>query len=204
MFNKSFLEELFKPQERHSYTATKHLFTKLAHSSVMKLNENSMSKLFDLMVMGVKFQIISTTIPEELYHVTMKHWQHRGDLHRRLQDLVREHVQRLYGVRLHDDQAEPAGFLPRQTREGLAVHSGEDPVVDGTLNIFYTGIGPIFSQKPGKVTYYNKGKVRETDELTIESAEEYEKNPFTKRLQGATDECLGMNMYAENRGALCS
>jgi len=73
MFNKTFLEELFKPQERHSYTATKHLFTKLAHSSVMKLNENSMSKLFDLMVMGVKFQIISTTIPEEIYHVTLRH-----------------------------------------------------------------------------------------------------------------------------------
>lgn len=73
MFNKAFLEELFKPQQRHSYTATKHLFTKLAHSSVMKLNENSMSKLFDLMVMGVKFQIVSTTIPEELYHLSLKH-----------------------------------------------------------------------------------------------------------------------------------
>mmetsp|Transcript_34670 Transcript_34670/g.34299 ORF Transcript_34670/g.34299 Transcript_34670/m.34299 type:complete len:133 (+) Transcript_34670:20-418(+) len=80
MFNKSFLEELFKPQDRHSYNATKHLFTKLAHSSVMKLNENSMSKLFDLMVMGVKFQIVSTTIPEELYHLTLRHLQEVEDL----------------------------------------------------------------------------------------------------------------------------
>lgn len=80
MFNKTFLDELFKPQQRHSYTATKHLFTKLAHSSVMKLNENSMSKLFDLMVMGVKFQIISSTIPEELYHLTIKHLDEVGKL----------------------------------------------------------------------------------------------------------------------------
>jgi hypothetical protein len=55
MLSKTFLEELFKPQANHPYAATKTLFTKLAHSSVMKLNENSMSKLYDLMVMGVKW-----------------------------------------------------------------------------------------------------------------------------------------------------
>ena len=73
MLSKSFLEELFKPQTVHPYAATKTLFTKLAHSSVMKLNENSMSKLFDLMVMGVKYQIIQTVTPEEVYNVTLTH-----------------------------------------------------------------------------------------------------------------------------------
>lgn len=73
MLAKSFLEELFKPQTMHPYAATKNLFTKLAHSSVMKLNENSMSKLFDLMVMGVKWHVISTVTPEEVYFVTLTH-----------------------------------------------------------------------------------------------------------------------------------
>lgn len=213
MFNKSFLEELFKPQERHSYTATKHLFTKLAHSSVMKLNENSMSKLFDLMVMGVKFQIISTTIPEELYHVTMKHLEELYKLvpgsiaETYIDDCKTLFVNMCKGFTAYDftmiKQNLLAFFQDRHVKVSLFIQE-KIQSLDGTLNIFYTGIGPIFSQKPGKVTYYNKGKVRETDELTIESAEEYEKNPFTKRLQGATDECLGMNMYAENRGALCS
>jgi len=57
----------------HPYAATKTLFTKLAHSSVMKLNENSMSKLYDLMVMGVKWQLIQTVTPEEVYQITLNH-----------------------------------------------------------------------------------------------------------------------------------
>jgi len=32
-----------------------------------------MNKLFDLMLMGMKYQIISTTTPDEIYHVTMTH-----------------------------------------------------------------------------------------------------------------------------------
>ena len=80
MLAKTFLEELFKPQNMHPYSGTKTLFTKLAHSSVMKLNENSMSKLFDLMVMGVKWQIVQTVTPEEIYHVTMTHLEEVGKI----------------------------------------------------------------------------------------------------------------------------
>jgi len=76
--------------------------------------------------------------------------------------------------------------------------------LDGTLNIFYTGTGPIFSQKPGTITYYSGGKVRDTDSLNIESSENYEENQFTKRMQGTTDPNLGLNMYAEKREPLCS
>jgi hypothetical protein len=39
----------------------------------MKLNATSMGKLFDLMLMGVKYQVIETSTPEEIYHVTMTH-----------------------------------------------------------------------------------------------------------------------------------
>lgn len=213
MFNKSFLDELFKPQERHSYTATKHLFTKLAHSSVMKLNENSMSKLFDLMVMGVKFQIISTTIPEELYHLTMKHLEELYKLvsgsvaETYLDDCKTAFVSMCKGFTAYDftmiKQNLLAFFQDRHVKVSLFIQE-KIQSLDGTLNIFYTGIGPIFSKKPGTVVYYNKGKVRDTDELSILSSENYESNTFTKRMQGATDEHLGMNMYAENRAAICS
>ncbi len=53
--------------------STRQIFEKLAHSSIMKLNATSMNKLFDLMLMGMKYQIISTTTPDEIYHVTMTH-----------------------------------------------------------------------------------------------------------------------------------
>ena len=53
--------------------ATKAIFKKLAHSSIMKLNDTSMQKLFDLMVMGLKYQMQLTVQPEELFHITTKH-----------------------------------------------------------------------------------------------------------------------------------
>jgi hypothetical protein len=213
MFNKTFLEELFKPQERHSYSATKHLFTKLAHSSVMKLNENSMSKLFDLMVMGVKFQIVSTTIPEELYHLTLKHLEEVNKLventpaEEYITDCRTQFVNMCKGFTAYDfmmiKQNLLSFFQDRHVKVSLFIQE-KIQSLDGTLNIFYTGIGPIFSQKPGTIKYFSRGEIRETDELHIESSENYEPNPFSKRLQGATDEHLGLNMYAEKRAALCS
>jgi hypothetical protein len=39
----------------YTMQSTKQIFEKLAHSSIMKLNATSMQKLFDLMLMGVKY-----------------------------------------------------------------------------------------------------------------------------------------------------
>lgn len=53
MFNKKFLEELFKPQELYSKKALRTVFDRLAHASIMRLNQASMDKvsqLFDVLV----------------------------------------------------------------------------------------------------------------------------------------------------------
>ena len=68
-----FVEELFRPQNLYTMNATKQIFKKLAHSSIMKLNDTSMQKLFDLMVMGIKYQLQLSVQPEEIYHLTIKH-----------------------------------------------------------------------------------------------------------------------------------
>ena len=73
MLASAFVEELFRPQEMYTMNATKQIFKKLAHSSIMKLNDTSMQKLFDLMVMGLKYQVQLTVQPEELYFITAKH-----------------------------------------------------------------------------------------------------------------------------------
>ena len=36
------------------------MFDKLAHASIMRLNSNSMDKLYDLMTMAVKYQVTKT------------------------------------------------------------------------------------------------------------------------------------------------
>jgi hypothetical protein len=47
MFNGKFIEELFRPQELYPKKAVKHIFEKVAHSSIMRLNEASMDKVCD-------------------------------------------------------------------------------------------------------------------------------------------------------------
>ena len=45
MFNEKFIEELFRPQPVYSQKATRLVFDRLAHSSIMRLNTNSMDKV---------------------------------------------------------------------------------------------------------------------------------------------------------------
>ena len=58
LFSSQFIEELLRPQAIYSLAAARQVFERLAQSSIMKLNDNSMSKLFDLMVMGLKMQLM--------------------------------------------------------------------------------------------------------------------------------------------------
>ena len=73
MYNKMFIEELFRPQDVYSMHSTRQIFDRLAHSSIMRLNESSMDKLFDLMTMGFKYQMLACSYPQELLHVTINH-----------------------------------------------------------------------------------------------------------------------------------
>ena len=73
MYNKMFIEELFRPQDVYSMHSTRQIFDRLAHSSIMRLNESSMDKLFDLMTMGFKYQLMACAYPQELLLVTLNH-----------------------------------------------------------------------------------------------------------------------------------
>jgi hypothetical protein len=73
MISPKFVQELFRSQPMYTMQSAKQIFEKLAHSSIMKLNKTSMQKLFDLMLMGFKWQMQSCCKPVEIYHVTMKH-----------------------------------------------------------------------------------------------------------------------------------
>lgn len=54
-------------------TSVRQVFDRLAHSSIMRLNEASMDKLFDLMLMGFKYQLLSCAYPGEMLQVTRNH-----------------------------------------------------------------------------------------------------------------------------------
>uniref|UniRef100_A0A8C5LTX1 Organic solute carrier partner 1 n=1 Tax=Leptobrachium leishanense TaxID=445787 RepID=A0A8C5LTX1_9ANUR len=73
MFNKAFMEELFKPQELYSKKALRTVFDRLAHASIMRLNQASMDKLYDLMTMAFKYQVLLCPRPKDILLVTFNH-----------------------------------------------------------------------------------------------------------------------------------
>lgn len=73
MCARKFIAELFKPQALYSSTSVRKIFNSLAHSSIMRLNTASMDKLYDLMCMGFKYQILSCASPDMLVQVTLNH-----------------------------------------------------------------------------------------------------------------------------------
>ncbi|XP_029475530.1 protein OSCP1 isoform X2 [Rhinatrema bivittatum] len=73
MFNKKFMEELFKPQELYSKKALRTVFDRLAHASIMRLNQASMDKLYDLMTMAFKYQVLLCPRPKDVLLVTFNH-----------------------------------------------------------------------------------------------------------------------------------
>lgn len=73
MFNKRFMDELFKPQELYSKKAMRTVFDRLAHASIMRLNAASMDKLYDLMTMAFKYQVSLCLRPNDVLLTTLNH-----------------------------------------------------------------------------------------------------------------------------------
>jgi hypothetical protein len=76
-----FLVDMFRPQAPTPPRELRGVFERLAHSSIMRLNSSSMGKLFDLMSMGVKFQVLGSGHPSRVpLHVTTAHLAHIKDI----------------------------------------------------------------------------------------------------------------------------
>ncbi|XP_067281969.1 protein OSCP1a [Pseudorasbora parva] len=73
MFSKAFLEELLRPQDPYSHRALRTVLTRIAHTSIMRLNPASMDKLYDLMTMAFKYQIVLCPRPQDLLLITFNH-----------------------------------------------------------------------------------------------------------------------------------
>ncbi|KAF0720497.1 hypothetical protein AaE_010306 [Aphanomyces astaci] len=73
MYNTKFISELFRPHHMYSNVSTRQIFDRLAHSSIMRLNQSSMDKLYGLMRMGFKYNILACSSADQLVQVTMNH-----------------------------------------------------------------------------------------------------------------------------------
>ncbi|GFH29455.1 predicted protein [Haematococcus lacustris] len=125
MFDKDCIDKLFVPCELYSTSAVRKCMDALAHSSIMRLSETSMDKLFDLMMMGVKYQIMCSTKLEGILQPGPA--EQRGGA-------GAADVRRAGTRRAAPAAAKPDALLPRPQGQGLAVLAGGHPVNDWAVD----------------------------------------------------------------------
>ncbi|XP_077454697.1 protein OSCP1 isoform X1 [Stigmatopora argus] len=148
MFNKKFLEELFKPQELYSKKALRTVFDRLAHASIMRLNQASMDKLYDLMTMAFKYQVLLCPRPRDLLLVSFNHMDAIREFVKdapSILDQVDNTYKQLIEVRLHFPLCTPIlprfsclyFFFPSHFQMYTPMSSGEFQLIRQTLLIFF-------------------------------------------------------------------
>uniref|UniRef100_A0A3Q3KZ05 Organic solute carrier partner 1a n=1 Tax=Mastacembelus armatus TaxID=205130 RepID=A0A3Q3KZ05_9TELE len=73
LFSKVFMDELLKPQQLYSHRTLKTVLTRLAHASIMRLNPASMDRLYELMIMTFKYQVLLCPRPKDLLLISYNH-----------------------------------------------------------------------------------------------------------------------------------
>ena len=147
MFSPTFVNELFKPQVMYSMASTKQIFEKLAHSSIMRLNTSSMDKLFDLMAMGVKYQLMCCSSPQQFLHVTFNHLQTMRNI-------------------VGPDSATVDGYLQR-TEDHLARTYGPRNFGSGHWLLLKSSLLTFFQGKKIKVSLFLQKKVQSAADGTL-------------------------------------
>ncbi|CAF2594731.1 unnamed protein product [Rotaria sp. Silwood2] len=202
MFNSKFVDELFRPQELYPKKSVKHIFEKLAHSSIMRLNEASMDKLYDLMTMSVKFQIMLCPCAADIIKVTYNHVNSMRKLVRNstvldLLDKAFIAFNKQY-ERLNDVEwlliRDTILFFFQDVHIRVSIFLRENLQTQQGLFIMKTnGIVPTGFQPPGEIRTYKRGRLNNTHTF---NAGEHHEPPDDKRAFH-----LGLNIYSRSKSS---
>ena len=215
MYNKMFIDELFRPQDIYSMASTRQIFDRLAHSSIMRLNESSMDKLFDLMTMGFKYQMLACSYPQELLYVTLNHlYQLRQKVEEAepVAALIDDVIARTNEKYAPMTPFEFAGlkqtlcrfFADKRVKVSLFL---QDHIQknDGTIVLTYSGSLPPGTDFPGKIEYLDtSARSIGTDSFDFPASETIQDDrqgqPIDPRRQLAC--MLGQNLYSKEKVAM--
>lgn len=180
MFSEVFIAELFKPQEMYNLPATKQIFEKLAHSSIMRLNKSSMDKLFDLMTMGFKYQILSCKAPVQILHVTLVHLECLRSICESTisSELIEVTVEKLINTYACFTDAQWMAvkmellkcMQDRKVKVSLFLQKAMQGT-NGELMPEAIPRLPFGTSMPGEITYYERGRVVRSAKVNIPSSE---------------------------------
>ncbi|KEG14797.1 organic solute carrier partner 1 [Trypanosoma grayi] len=215
MCNPEFIDELFRPQPLYSYAATKETFRSLSKTSVMGLSTVSMNKLFDLMTMGVKYQVFTLRHPMELVEFT---WTHLEEVQRLLPPETQVHLRPLFARLDALCSSLTPGHLAEIRKEILNFFIGRNTLVSVLLEeglqaptrSFYLPddkyLPPLAAyEAPGSIRFYNKsGEVSNT--VTFEHRDAALRHPPTipvgmwnPKDRASRMTKSGLNLYALHR-----
>jgi len=212
MYNSKFIAELFRGQDVYSMQSTRQIFDKLAHSSIMRLNESSMDKLFDLMTMGFKYQLIACRYPQELLHLTLNHLHQlraKIDDATAVADLVDEAIrstnERYSNMNPEEfaslKQALCRFFEDKHVKVSLFLQDGIQKS-DGTIALSNAGTLPPDVEMPGKIVYFDQsGSSVGVDSFVFPGAEVIDSTPVGPALSPMRQNAciLGLNLYSKDK-----
>jgi len=202
MYYPRFIDELFKPQEIYSLQSTRQIFDRLAHSSIMRLNESSMDKLFDLMIMGFKLQMMSCVSPREIVHITVNHLEELrrlagdGDGVPALVEECVKQVDQAYGSMSLANitamrQSLSCFVQDRKVKVSLFLHE-QTQKTDGTFVMPSAGTLAEGALPPGTVRYFSNGAETSREQLPTVNCQSWVSG------SGARTH-LGTNIYDKDR-----
>jgi len=215
MYNAKFIAELFRPQDVYTMASVRQIFDRLAHSSIMRLNETSMDKLFDLMTMGFKYQMLASSYPQELLHITLNHlYQLRAKIEdapavAQLVDDVIRMVNEKYAVMpplqfASLKQTLCRFFADKRVKVSLFLQDGLQKN-DGTITLTYNGPLPPGVDLPGSVSRFDpSGAALGMDSFPFPAVETIDGiMPLGPPIHPARGSActLGLNLYSKERAA---
>jgi len=212
MFSEKFISELFKAQKMYSSTSTRQIFDRLAHSSIMRLNTSSMDKLYDLMTMGCKYQVVSCAHPLDLYQVCLNHLDALRVLVRTSPEVGRlvencvtnleEMFARMRVGDLHLLRYTLARFFQdRRVKVSLFLTDALQ-AQDGSMIHSHAGRLPLGSETPGAIRYYDAstGKLTKEEHVKLPNSEHLLPPAVGVDIKQPGRPCeLGQNLYAKDR-----
>ena len=206
MYSPLFITELFKPQEMYSTASTKQIFEKLAHSSIMRLNKSSMEKLYDLMTMGFKYQVISCNSPHQLLHITLNHLEALKKIVKaeRVEELIQVAIDKT--IETFSSLSNGQWMLLKQSlmrflqgkkiKVSLFLQQGLQ-TMDGTLVLDVSGKLPFGTEPAGTIRFYEGKTVAFTRHVDTGAPSTCEESEEVLDVTSG----LGLNMYNKEAAA---
>ena len=208
LYNKKFQNDLYIHKKPNKHQEVKSIFESLAHSSIMRLNTTSMNKLFELMLMTLKLQILRTRYPEEIFQIVINHFYGVIEIMKMIDpndteliDMLKNamnNFMNIYGkLNPYDYIILKSVILRFLQGKNVKVSIFIQENLQDTSSILYlpmNEISPPFVGKLGVVKNISKGN-EENFDLKLNNC--FKENQNNNRMENFSTD-LGKNMFAPN------